>query len=171
MKRVIKSAEEYESLDDILCMSNVRGKYIKNPHRLPFSFYFSSNNESQHSIRVKVVFDPEKLKSSLTGIQKLSDDWAFTPGKNDGSVSKKDIAYMQEFFKHYIVLFAAVWDEQLQDATLEDYFKGDISFHEMLEDFDFYLDYQEELDNLDEDDIVALEDLCRKYHIVNFYGN
>ena len=162
MKRLIQD-------DAILAMSNVRGKFVKNPSALPFSFYFSSGVEYPHSIRVKPSFNPEKLKPSMTGILKLSDDWGFIPGPNDGNISESEIAEMKAFFRRYIVLFSAVWDEQMQDGVLADYFRGDITFNEMLTDLDFYEEYRSELDTID--NVEDLEKFCREHNLVNMYGN
>lgn len=162
MKRVV-------SHHVILAMSNVRGRYVKNPHSLPFSFYFSSGAGAQHSIRVKPSFNPEKLKYSMTGNLELSDQWTFTPGPYDKSVSEQDVNDMKQFFRDHIVLFAAVWDEQLQDGVLEDYFKGDITFQEMLTDLDFYEDYKVEIDSVSS--VSELEEFCRTNDLVNMYGN
>lgn len=163
MKRLIRQNR------DILCMSNVRGRYVVNPGKLPFSFYFSSGAGMPHSIRVKPVFNPDRLVSSLTGTLKLCDDWEYIPGKNDTGVSSKDINDMKEFFREYIVLFCAVWDEQLSDGVVEDYLRGDISFSDMLKDFDFYELHSSELDNIKS--ISELESFCRDNQLVNLYGN
>ena len=152
----------------ILCMSNVRGRYVKNPGQLPFSFYFSAQ-DGQHSIRVKPSFNAEKLKLSQTGTLKLCDDWKYIPGKDDKAIDSQSIQNMKQFFRDYLVLFAAVWDEQIQDATIEDYFTGRIDFHTMIQDFDFYDEYKNELDRID--DIVSLERFCTENYLVNLYGN
>ena len=52
--------------DDIFCMSNLRGKDIVIPHKMPFSFFFSER-ESSHAIRVKPVFKPNKFSKSSFG--------------------------------------------------------------------------------------------------------
>ena len=163
MKRIIKSTE------DIFAMSNVRGKYVKNPHRLPFSFYFSSGARVSHGPRVKPMFNESKLISSLTGTLKLCDDWEFVPGINDKDVKADKISDMKDFFRNNIVLFCAVWDEQMQDATLEDYFKGDITFQEMIADLDFYEKYRDDLMQIS--NVSQLDEFCRKNQLVNFYGN
>lgn len=163
MKRIIKSTE------DIFAMSNVRGKYVKNPHRLPFSFYFSSGAGVSHGPRVKPMFNESKLISSLTGTLKLCDDWGFVPGIDDKDVKADKISDMKDFFKTNIVLFCAVWDEQMQDATLEDYFKGDITFQEMVADLDFYEKYRDDLMQIS--NVSQLDEFCRKNQLVNFYGN
>lgn len=163
MKRIIKSTE------DIFAMSNVRGKYVKNPHRLPFSFYFSSGAGVGHGPRVKPMFNESKLISSMTGTLKLCDDWEFVPGIDDKDVKADKISDMKDFFKTNIVLFCAVWDEQMQDATLEDYFKGDITFQEMITDLDFYEKYRDDLMLIS--NVSQLDEFCRKNQLVNFYGN
>lgn len=162
MKRVITSS------DAILCMSNVRGKYVKNPHSLPFSFYFSSGSGVSHGPRVKVLFNPEKLKLSLTGNLKLCDDWEFIPGKQD-NVNAKGINDMKSFFRKYLVLFCAVWDEQIGDGDFDDYLKGMISFDSLLENLDFYEEYEDDLKSIH--DVESLEDFCRSNNLVNMYGN
>lgn len=163
MKRVIYSNE------DIFAMSNVRGRYVKNPRSLPFSFYFSSGSGVSHDIRVNPMFNPEKLKKSLTGTLKLCDDWRYTAGSEDKNVDSKLILEMKQFFRKYLVLFCAVWDEQMQDAVLEDYFLGNISFNTMLKDLDFYEEHKESLDNIS--DVSSLEAYCRLHDLVNMYGN
>lgn len=163
MKRVMKS------IDTVLAMCNIRGRKVKNPHSLPFSFYFSSGTEIPHSIRVKPCFNPEKLKSSMVGTLKLSDSWEFTPGPDDHDISQQDVDKMRAFFKKYIVLFAAVWDEQMQDGVLGDYLEGEISFNEMLQDLEFYREYAEVLDSMST--VEELESFCRSNNLVNLYGN
>lgn len=76
-------------------MSNVRGKYVKRPSSLPFSFYFSPSDGVIHGIWVKPVFDPERSTISKAGTLKLCDDWEYTPGKDDKSVNDKDICKMK----------------------------------------------------------------------------
>ena len=103
MKLYIKNTKEYDYKDDILCMSNARGKYIQTPHKLPFSFYFSSKNSS-HGPRVKLMFNPDHLRTNLTGTLKLCDDWNYSPSKDDKHVPEQKVNEMKEFFKDYIVL-------------------------------------------------------------------
>lgn len=162
MKKYIRS-------DTILCMSNIRGDHVKHPKPLKFSFYFSSGSGVTHSIRVKPMFNPQKLRASLTGTLKLSDDWAYIPGPDDSNVSNKDIKAMKDFFKQHIVLFCAVWDEQIDDTDLSDYFTGEIEFDELLKCLDFYPDYSDELDTIH--DVKDLENFCRANNLVNLYGN
>lgn len=163
MKRVI------ETSDATLCMSNIRGKYVKHPTPLPFSFYFSSSDGVTHGPRVKPSFNPEKLKMSQTGTLKLCDDWEYIPGKEDSKISSKQVESMKDFFRSYLVLFCAVWDEIIQDGVVADYLVGRISFKEMLQDFDFYEEYKDDLDRIR--DVFELDNFCRDNNLVNIYGN
>lgn len=163
MKRIIKSSEA------IFAMSNVCGKQVKNPHTLPFSFYFSGNQGVKYGPRVKPVFNDSKLRVNMVGTLDLCNDWKFIPGEDDKHVSKKQIAEMRMFFKAYIVLFCAVWDLQIDDNKVQDYFRDLISFEDMVKSFDFYDKYSEQLDEIH--DIRTLENFCREHDLVNFYGN
>ena len=154
--------------DDVLCMSNVRGKKIRVQKNIPFSFYFSAR-QGQHSIRVKPMFNPSKLTDSLVGTLELCDDWQYVPGPDDGDVSEKEIKKMKKFFRNYLVLFAAVWDRHLDEGEVYDYLVGDITLAELVEYFDFYSKFSEELDEILS--VKELEEFCRTHDLVNFYGN
>ena len=153
---------------DVLCMSNVRGNKVRVQKNLPFSFYFSAQQGS-HSIRVKPVFNPEKLSDSAVGTLKLCDDWKYIPGPDDKDVSSSDIAKMKKFFRKFLVLFAATWDRQIDDGTVYDYLVGDITLPELIEQFDFYEDHKADLDDITF--VAELEDYCRSNNLVNLYGN
>ena len=161
MKLEINENENY-----LFEMANVLGRKVKVPHKLPFSFFFSSDKGVSHSIRVKPVFNSEKLLRSQTGTLKLCDDWEFIPGENDTKVSQKDIDDMKQFFRDYLVLFCMAWDEQLTYDDVQDYFKAEITFNELLHNISFYTDEMNSIIT-----IAELEEYCRKNNMVNFYGN
>ena len=158
---------EYDE-DSILCMSNVRGIKVRIQKNLPFSFYFSAS-QGQHSIRVKPMFNPVKLRDDMVGTLKLCDDWEYVPGPQDKDVSQKEIDKMKKYFRTYLVLFAATWDRQLADGDVYDYLVGDITLPELIETFDFYVEYEDELDEITS--VSELEDFCRVHDLVNLYGN
>ncbi len=162
MKKCVHSSE------DIFAMSNVRGKHIKVEPKVPFSFYYSPKN-GNHGPRVKPILNPEKLYLDDAGTLKLCDDWEFVPGKQDEHYSSSQLREMKEFFRKYLVLFLLVWDKHISDPELEDYFRRDISLAEFIQDLDFYNDYREELDDVET--VAELEQICRNYNLVNFYGN
>lgn len=162
MKRYISSSE------DIFAMSNVRGKYIKVEKDVPFSFYYSPRNSS-HGPRVKPVLNPDRMNLRETGVLRLCGDWKFTPGPYDKHHSDADVARMRDFFRKYLILFLLVWDTQVPDPELEDYFRGDITLKEFIQEIDFYSEYSSELDKINS--VSELEQFCRDNDLVNFYGN
>lgn len=151
--------------DPILEMSNVRGSRIRvYPGAQPFSFYFSEKVDN-HGIRVKPVFNPDKVHISEAGTLKLCDDWQYISGKNEGHISEKDVRKMKDFFKKYKVLFAAVWEGELQEGDLVDYFQGVISFDTLVESLECYLQYSEELSECI--NVSDLEQVVRQFNIFN----
>lgn len=159
MKRLIVSDEK------IFCMSNVTGKYVKNPERLNFSFYYSSKSGVKHGIRVKPVFNPEKISKSEMGNLELHGSWEFTPGNSDKSVNTSDINKMKNFFKTYKVLFAAVWEEQVPEDLLADYFKGYINLTTFIEELYNYSDWQSYLSDIK--DVSSFEKAVRENNLFN----
>ena len=151
-------------------MSNIRGKFVKNPHRLNFSFYFSpkdgvESKELCHGLRVKPIFNPEKMSIDLAGTLKLHGDWKYIPGKEDGDVSSKDIRNMKKFFADYKILFAAVWEKKLSPDALYDYFRGTFEFSDLTEDLTFYKEYKNDLDMIT--DCKALHDFVVEHDLFN----
>ena len=166
MKLTIKESEI------LFEMSNMRGKYVKNPHRLKFSFYFSpkdavESKEIKHGLCVKPIFNPEKMNIADAGVLKLHSDWEYIPGNNDKDVSSSDIRDMKQFFKTYKTMFAAVWEKALPPDSLYDYFRGTITFDELLKEFEFYDDYKEELKEIS--DLTALTDFIRDHDLFNLW--
>lgn len=147
---LIVSAQE-----DIMCMANLLGKDVRVPKPIPFSFYFSTKNSS-HGLRVKPVFNPEKMSADAVGTLKLCDDWQYTPGKYDTNVDSKSIRKMKAFFRRYKVLFAAVWSKQLQETTVTDYFRGFISLTDLIKSFEFYSQFESEMGDIDSIEELAL---------------
>ena len=167
-KYILEALEELNKIEEdyLIEMANIVGKYVK-IENLKFSFYFSSKDGVSHSIRVKPVFNTEKLLKSKTGTLQLTGNWEYIPGEDDKSVSGIDINNMKSFFKEYIVLFCMVWDEQLDDTSVQRYFNGDMSFEDLLKEISFY-------DEVEMNSITTVEELtdyARKTGFVNFYGN
>ena len=151
--------------EDIYGMSNVRGNRIRvYPGAQPFSFYFSEKTDT-HGIRVKPVFNPDKVHISEAGTLKLCDDWEYIPGRNEGHIAEKDIRNMKDFFKKYKVLFAAVWEGESQEGDLVDYFQGALDFDSLVESLECYHKYSEELSECL--NVEDLEQVVRQYNIFN----
>jgi hypothetical protein len=154
---------------DLFEMSNVRGKYVKTPHKLPFSFYFSTkdgfnDNRINHGLRVKPVMNAEKMSIDDAGTLRLFGDWEFIhKNKVDSKLEKE----MKNFFKQYKVLFAAVWEKVLPPDSLYDYFRGTITFNELMKEFDFYDKYKEKLDSIT--NLDKLETLIDTYNLYNLW--
>ena len=152
--------------DYMIEMANVLGRKVKNPYKLPFSFYFSGRKTDEHNIRVKPVFNSNDLNPYIVGTLKLCDDWEFTPGPDEKHISSSDEKEMKEFFRKYLVLFCMVWDYQLREDVVQDYFRDLIDFTELIQEIKFY---QAEMDKIKS--IEELEEYCRDNNLVNFYGN
>jgi hypothetical protein len=166
--KIYKTGELVQSMNDqdIFCMSNLRGKNVCVPHKLSFSFYFSQR-ESSHAIRVKPVFNPNKISLSRLGSLELHGDWKYTPGPDDINVSNKQISEMKNFFKTYKVLFATVWENELPEDVVYDYFRGIIPLSELIKEFYFYANYAANLDKIKT--IDSLEQYIRNYKIFNMW--
>ena len=171
MKKLINattpSKNEYVH-SSVLAMSDVRGRHVTVVDKLNFSFFYSPKY-TQHGPRVKVVFDPYKMRIDNASVQKLCDDWSFKTNPNEKHLSKKDISSMQAFFKKYLILFLLVWNKQIDEPDPADYLTGRITLEELIKDIDFYEDNREEMDRIHS--VSELEDFCRKSGLVNMYGN
>lgn len=154
-----------DDFDDIFGMSNLRGKYVKTD-KINFSFYFSMQKAS-HAIRVKVSFNDSKINESDFGVLELHGDWKFTPGRNDKDVSTKDIRNMKAFFVKYKVLFAAVWNREIYEGDVVEFFRKGITFSELLKEFIFYDKYEKEMNKLK--NVAELENFVRKNNVFNMW--
>ena len=164
MKLLVNSVVDLDDENALMCMANIRGNTVNVPHSLSFSFYFSVRNSS-HGIRVKPLFNPNRMSITRAGNLELHGNWKFTPGQDDSNVKRKDIEEMKNFFRTYKVLFAGVWEDEIQETEVQDYFRGMISWHELVQSFDFYEEYRDILDKIY--DIASLEKFVRKYDIFN----
>lgn len=154
--------------EDTFAMSSVIGKFIVAEKDVPFSFYYFPKN-SNYGPKVKPVLNPNRMNLSGTGVLRLCGNWKFTPGPDDKHHSDADVARMRDFFRKYLVLFLLVWDTQVPDPELEDYFRGDITLKEFIHEIDFYPEYSSELAKINS--VSELEQFCRDNDLVNFYGN
>jgi hypothetical protein len=153
MKVLIRRRDE-----DIFCMANVRGRYVKVPHPLKFSFFFSP--KVGHGIRVKPVFNPDKITRDTVGNLWIHGAYKYTRSKVDKHVTEDQANEMKQFFRDYKVLFAAVWESVLDQNDLLYYFNGSLSFKDMLTRF---ADYESHKDDLkDVNDCKSLETYVRE---------
>lgn len=163
--------------NDIFAMANIIGRRVAiTPGGLPFSFFLSKDMRLPHTIRVKVAFNPDKLNRKELGNLTLSkgiDKWKFTPSSDlNKHISKQDITNMKNFFRKYLVLICMMWNEQAVDVDVANYFLGNTSLHDLIVNSYLYEDnkqYQEALNEIRT--VKELESFCRKYKLVNMYGN
>ena len=161
MKRWIHATE------DIVAMSNVRGKFVV-VENIPFSFYYSVRN-SNHGPRVKVTMNGQNMRPNRMSSLKLCNDWSIDINDQDARISAKDLATMKEFFRKYLVLFLIVWEDLISEPELADYFEGKVTLKEFIQDTDFYNEYSRELDDINS--VSELETFCRDNNLINFYAN
>lgn len=154
---------------DIMCMSDVRGRRIKVEPDVDFSFYYSPRNSS-HGPRVKIMFDPGRIVSEEMSNLRLCGDWRFTRNRQVGQVSEKQLTRIKSFFSKYLILLLIAWENATNDqASIRDYFEGEISLHEFIQQLKFYDEYSEKLDKIQT--VAELEQFCRDNDLVNMYGN
>lgn len=151
--------------DDMLCLSCVRGIEVVRPYQLPFSFYFGAKQGNLHNIQIKYIFNSERIFLSKTSILNLCGNWSVD---NDISSSDRDI--LLEFFRTYLILFILVWDEYMQDGTVQDYFEGRADLQDILDDIDFE-DVEANLAVRKAKSIAQLEQICRDNNFVDMRGN
>lgn len=149
-------------------MANFLGNRIKLYNRLPFSFFVSSKTavHNQHSIRAKLIWNPSKAPASADGNLELHGDYKYTVNSHKYKPTSGELEIARDFFKRYKVLFAAIWEEKLDPAYVQDYLAGRISIKEMLAQFDNISERQyfdiNHCNNLEE-----LEQCVRKYRVFN----
>ena len=155
-------------IDDslLLEMATVRGNYVKTD-KIDFSFYFSDKTECNYEIRVKVKWNPVRVSGSLDGYFELYGDYVYVQSNNsDSHPSAKSIIDAQNFFKKYKVLFAAVWEEKLDPNDLIDYFRGRLTWKQLLKCFMNVNDIEYNMIQLC-NDRKELEKCVRVYEIFN----
>lgn len=119
--------------DILLEMANIRGKDVR-IEDIDFSLFFS-RKYSNHGCRVRICWNKEKMTND-TGNMEAHGEYKYY---QDASCKYKpdavDISTARYFVKKYKVLFAAVWEEKLDPNDLIDYFRGRLSWKELIECF------------------------------------
>lgn len=150
-------------------MSNVRGKTIK-IENIDFSFYFSSKEDAnnQHGIRVKISWNREKVSSKLLdGYMELHGEYKYKSRNKPNTIpNEKDKNKAREFFKKYKVLFAAVWEDKLDQNDLVAYLREMINFENLLNNFESITEEQKKLITQAKD-LKDLEMKVRENNIFN----
>ena len=148
----------------------VRGIDVK-PKQLPFSFYFSDKSvvHNQHGIRIKVQWSPTRMKSKDADgyfVTHGSYPYKYVEGSHKYKPTEKEKDLAREFIKKNKVLFAAVWEEVVDENDVQDYFRGKIGWKELMSKFNvgssdgnFYIQIA--------DDLKELEQIVREENLFN----
>lgn len=150
-------------------MTNVRGDEIKIAD-VGFSFYFSSKNDVNHGMRVKVKWNPSKIGKDLDGYFEMHGDYKYYHSPNSKNLpSKRDIKKAREFLKEYKVLFAAVWENILSPYYLEAFLRMDKKLNDIISNFKLDKDIIDDLNSKikHEWDLDILEKEVRKNNLFN----
>lgn len=116
-------------------MANVTGKFMK-VEDIDFSFYFSKKNSS-HAIRLKINWNRDSMTGNDEGYVELHGNYRYGQSPKAKYRPKAyEIETVRYFAKKYKVLFAAVWESKLDADTLSEYFKGRISWQELINSFE-----------------------------------
>ena len=149
----------------LLEMANLVGKTVKTD-KINFSFYFSDKFGVTHGIRVKVVWNENKMQSDNNGYLELHGDYNYINSPGSKKLSEKEINNAREFFKKYKVLFAAGWECEIDLNWIVDYFRQKCTFNELLDAFDDLSDEHNKFIHQAKD-IADLEKIVRQYNIFN----
>lgn len=151
-------------------MACVRGIDAR-PKQLPFSFYFSNKSavHNQHGIRVKIQWNGTKIKSkNADGYFEIhgSYPYEYVEGSHKYKPTEKEKDLAREFIRKNKVLFAAVWEEVVDENDVRKYFEGEISWRGLMKRFDtessdwnFYIQTT--------DNVKELEQLVREENMFN----
>lgn len=167
---------DYETFQDyikepsqvLLEMANLRGNDIKVEPQLPFSFYFSSKSKvhNRHAIRAKILWNPSRSPADADGYMELHGDYEYIPGSHKYRPTAKELKIARDFFKKYKVLFAAVWEEKLDDADVQHYLEGYIDFKNTINKF-YNISEQEYYEINHCNTLTELEQCIREHNIFN----
>ena len=161
----LQALNEVESLME---MSNIRGKDVKRDY-IELSYFFSRKDNNPHGIRVKILFNRDRMTRNPDGYLKLSDDWEYVPTPGSKHIDSKIINDVKSYFKKYKVLFAAVWEDYLDAPDLEDYIKGRIDWSDLITAMTSNNEMaNKELEDIKvEDNLIELERIVRTHKFFN----
>ncbi len=119
-------------------MANLRGNDVRLYKRLPFSLFISNKDaiHNAHAIRVKVLWNPEKMTATPDGQLELHGDYDYTVFSHKYKPTSKELGILRDFCKNYKVLFAAIWECRLDPNDFIDYLENRKSLNELLSTFE-----------------------------------
>lgn len=118
-------------------MANLRGNDVKLHDRLPFSLFISNKDvvHESHAIRVKVLWNPEKMTATPDGQLELHGDYNYTVYSHKYKPTSKELRSLINFCKKYKVLFSAIWECKLDPNDFIYYLQNRESLAELLSTF------------------------------------
>ena len=167
MKIIQDALKELKNLNEesLLEMANVTGRFVK-IENIDFSFYFSKRNAS-HGIRIKINWNRESMTGEAEGYMELHGSYKYFQASNvKYKPNRQQIKNVQKFAKKYKVLFAAVWECKLDADMLTEYFKGRVSWGDLMNSFEHVTKDQQQTINRCED-LTELEKQVRAHDIYN----
>ena len=141
----------------------------------------SPKENNQHTIRTKIFWNPSQISSENgSGYMWLHGDYEYFPSPRSKHISAKKIRQAREFCKKYKVLFAAAWEKALECKVVGDYFRGCLTFEELLDRFKkektrlivkdlFRREVKARKISDESEKVKLLEDIVRKNNLFNLY--
>lgn len=119
-------------------MANIRGNDIKLADRLPFSLFISNKQvvHGAHAIRVKVLWNPNKMTATPDGQLELHGNYDYTVFSHKYKPTAKELELLRNFCRTYKVFFAAVWEGVLDATDFVHYLEGTITYTQLISSFD-----------------------------------
>lgn len=154
-------------------MANMLGRKVKSEaNPLNFSFHFlGKDNTMRHAIRVKITWNPDHIKQGqFDGYIEAHGEYRYYQSpKSDAHPSKKDIDRARMFVRKNKVLFAAVWENVLDEASVQSYFLGNSPLYEVVANLDLpdKIYYNINYNFIEKNTLTELEDRVRKYKAFN----
>ena len=156
-----------EDMDPVFS-ANVIGRYVKIDGPLDFTFYFGSKfaggSASRHNIRVKLSVNPEKFIRSKSHVLELHGEYHCS---DERKVPPKLRRQIVSFFKKYKVLFAGVWEEQISEDLVPEFFKAHIDLQTLIQNSPCYATHKDKLRSVKT--VADFEKAVRKYQIFKMY--
>ena len=128
----LETPEEHELF--LTEMANMPGRFMK-VEDVDFSFYISEKN-GNHAIRLKVCWNRERLISEECGYLELHSNYEYHQSPQLKYKPKTyEVDTVRYFAKKYKVLFAAAWERKLDCDVIAEYFKGRMSWKELMQEW------------------------------------
>ena len=125
----------------------------------------------RHAIRVKITWNPDHIKQGqFDGYIEAHGDYRYYQSpKSDAQPTKKEVDKGRIFVRKNKVLFAAVWENVLDEASVQSYFLGNSPLYKVVANLDLPDDiyYKLNYNFIEKNTLTELEDRVRKYKASN----